>query len=91
MLFKINEGIIVYDRDSIQVLLVAIKAIQEFDQSMNTNGNEDFEKAMGTCKDIIWWVNLASKGRENQHLPLDTPTGMLGRNLNQSKHRWGKD
>ena len=63
MLFKLNKAILAHDSDSIQVLLVATKVIQEFDQSMESNGNNNFEKAKDTCKDIIWWLYFASKGK----------------------------
>ena len=44
MLFKINEAILDYEGDSIQVLLAAVNVIKEFDHSMDTINVEDFRK-----------------------------------------------
>ena len=64
MLFKINEAILQYDGDSTQVLIAVISVIKEFDQiTTSTNEAIFFEKAIDLCKDIVFWLYLASKGK----------------------------
>ena len=63
MLFKINKAVLEYEGNGIQVLLSVVKVIKDFDKSLGGIDNEDFEKTMETCGEIVWWLFLATKGK----------------------------
>ena len=69
MLYKLNQPILDYDRDSQQTLFMAINTIKEFDEEIERAEENTIEKASTSCKQILHWLYLATKGKINS-----TPT-----------------
>ena len=70
MLVKVNEAMLDFDGDSLEVLYAAIKVIKEFDAELD--GDEELKtvtKAEDSCEDILHWLYLVTKGKINS-----TPT-----------------
>ena len=65
MLHELNQAIFEYDGDSKEVLVAAIKVIEEFDTHVDGSGDNLIEKAKDSCIEILHWLFLASKGKIN--------------------------
>jgi len=65
MLHKLNQAVLDYDGDSKEVLVAAIKVIEEFDTHIDELGDYKIERAKDYCIEILHWLFLASKGKIN--------------------------
>ena len=65
MLHELNQAVLKYDGDSKEVLVAAIKVIEEFDTHVDGLGDNLIVKAKDSCFEILHWLFLASKGKIN--------------------------
>ena len=65
MLHELNQAVLEYDGDSKEVLVAAIKVIEEFDTHVDGLGDNLIEKAKDSCIKILHWLFLASNGKIN--------------------------
>lgn len=65
MLHALNQAELEYDGDSKEVLVAAIKVIEEFDTHVDGWGDNLIDKAKDSYIKILHWQFLASKGKIN--------------------------
>ena len=82
MLHELNIAVLEYDGDSKEVLVAAIKVIEEFDAHIDEIRDNQIEKAKDSCIEILHWLFLASKGKINSILTVACSVREVRRHFN---------
>ena len=70
ILFKVNQEMLEYNRDNLQILFKAIMTIKEFDRNLEETELETMERVEISCEIILHWFYPATRGKMNLALTI---------------------